>query len=321
MKGHTLAISPEKVRGFNYQPSYSSCSFEMWRDFRPEVIRRELRRGKELFPKINTVRLWLSWNAWCRNPQKFLADFGTALDFSRECGLKVIPAIFNRWHDSMVDCDGIYIDHFLPGASWLTLFGAPWREYVEQLASAFGESPDILVWDLCNEPFSYNGLTPLPEAIQKSEVDWLRDVAHTIRRFNVEQPIGISTICEEHDPLIADLVDLYLTHLYYIPHRMTLASYTDRILRLAVRSDKPTITTETCWGSLEDAGRVDIIRDTLSLLAGNRIGFLAHALWTSDTADLHGKNAGRVTPEIGDLSFIRADGSIRPGHDIFNSYC
>jgi len=316
----TLAIAPEKIRGFNYQPSYSSCTFEMWRDFRPDVIGRELRRGKELFPKINTVRLWLSWNAWCRGPEKFLTEFGTALELCRNCGLKVIPCIFNRWHDPMVDCDGIYFDHFLPGSSWLTKYGPPWKEYAEQLAATFGKSPDILLWDLCNEPFSYGQEMENRESIQNAETQWLRAVTDTVRCC-VEQPIGISTCGEGCDPLVADMVDLYLTHLYYMPHCMTPAGYAERIRKIAARQDKPTLTTETCWGSFDDAKRADIIRETLSVLTENRIGFLAHAMWTSDTADLHGKESGRTSPEVGDLSFIRRDGSIRPGHDIFNRYC
>lgn len=36
-----------EVRGFNYQPSYGSTSFENWINFDPEIIELELRRGKE----------------------------------------------------------------------------------------------------------------------------------------------------------------------------------------------------------------------------------------------------------------------------------
>lgn len=68
-----------EVRGFNYQPSYGSTSFENWINFDPEIIELELRRGKEFFPVMNTVRLWLSWAAFVRNPQKFMADFEKAL--------------------------------------------------------------------------------------------------------------------------------------------------------------------------------------------------------------------------------------------------
>jgi len=68
-----------EIRGFNYQPSYGSTSFENWINFDPEIIELELRRGKEFFPVMNTVRLWLSWAAFVRKPQKFNTDFEKAL--------------------------------------------------------------------------------------------------------------------------------------------------------------------------------------------------------------------------------------------------
>lgn len=45
------------VRGFNYQPGEGSTSLENWIHFDPAPWKRDLRRGKTYFPKMNTVRL------------------------------------------------------------------------------------------------------------------------------------------------------------------------------------------------------------------------------------------------------------------------
>jgi len=76
MSKRTLSIPAAEINGFNYQPGYSSCTFETWHCYDPAVFRRELSRGKELFPKMNAVRIWLSWNAWCRGPERFLGHVG-----------------------------------------------------------------------------------------------------------------------------------------------------------------------------------------------------------------------------------------------------
>ena len=55
-----LKIDPKTVRGFNYHPSYSTGALESWLLFDAEVWEKELRNGKEKFPKMNTVRIWLS---------------------------------------------------------------------------------------------------------------------------------------------------------------------------------------------------------------------------------------------------------------------
>jgi hypothetical protein len=63
----TLKIPAKDVKGFNYHPSYSTGSLEDWINFDAKVWENELKNGKEKFPKMNTVRIWLSWNAYCRN--------------------------------------------------------------------------------------------------------------------------------------------------------------------------------------------------------------------------------------------------------------
>ena len=68
----TLKIDSCEVKGFNYHPSYSTTSLVDWLLFDEEVWRRELTNGKEKFPKMNTVRLWLSWNAYCQMQNRFI---------------------------------------------------------------------------------------------------------------------------------------------------------------------------------------------------------------------------------------------------------
>lgn len=40
---------------------------------------------------MNTVRLWLSWNAFCRLGDRVIQRLGEAIDICRELDLYVIP--------------------------------------------------------------------------------------------------------------------------------------------------------------------------------------------------------------------------------------
>lgn len=81
-----------KIRGFNYQPSYASTSFESWMFFDPQIWELEFRRGKDYFPGINALRLWLDWAAYIRNPERFVQNFATAVELcDRICGAKALP--------------------------------------------------------------------------------------------------------------------------------------------------------------------------------------------------------------------------------------
>ena len=60
-----------EIKGFGYQPSYGSNGFEIWNYFNPEKIEIEIKRGREYFPNANMLRLWLSFDAFVKNPEKF----------------------------------------------------------------------------------------------------------------------------------------------------------------------------------------------------------------------------------------------------------
>ena len=81
----------------------------------------------------------------------------------------------------------------------------------------------------------------------------------------------------------------------------------------------PVVATETCWGSLDDAKRVEIIRYALGELKKSKVGWLAYLLHHSLIAEAHRGEFGPVG-EPGNLSFIEADGSLRAGHDVFNQF-
>ena len=93
----------------------------------------------------------------------------------------------------------------------------------------------------------------------------------------------------------------------------------DEFTRFAGQAGKPLLATETCWGSTDDAQRVEIIRFTLGHLKQRGIGWLVYILHHSLIADAHRVEFGHVG-EPGNLAFIEADGTLRPGHGIFNEF-
>ena len=315
-----MIIPATEVKGFNYHPSYSTGALEDWLLFDKEIWRKELSHGKKCFPKFNTVRLWLSWNAYCRLGDVFIEHLKEAIEICRDLSIYVIPCLFNRWHDPVIDCDGVYIDHFLPDSSWLHKFGDPFTKYIDDLAKNFKDEKQILVWDICNEPLAYNNDFPAKEIIMEYELKWLHRMAERLRAGGVTQPLGIGSTGEEPMGTFGDICDVYLTHLYY---RHNLERFDERVKRFAEEAslnNKEIVSTECCWGSLDDITRGNLIKGTLDTFKKYNIGYVAHALWTSGCADLHDPADGPVTEDIGNLAFILPDGKIRPYHEIINEY-
>jgi hypothetical protein len=92
----------------------------------------------------------------------------------------------------------------------------------------------------------------------------------------------------------------------------------DQYVELARENDKPVLVTEACWGANEDEERVRIIRGSLGMLKEHDRGWLVHILHHSLVSDAHRPEFGPV--DRPGFHFIEADGSLRPGHDVFNEF-
>ena len=314
------------VRGFNYQPSYGSTGYELWRRFDATVIARELGLGKRYFPGMNAIRLWLSWDAFLRDPAAFAAHFEQALALAAAQGLVVMPVLFNRWHDATLDYGGIYLDHFLPRVSWVQRQGQ-FQPFLDAIVGAHAADPRVLAWDLCNEPFSYSRPpAEIPELVQ-AEYAWLAGLYAACTTLGARAPITVG-IHPGHGRAgleqIAPISDILSIHPYWTADspRHEPARYEqllDDYVAVSTALGKPLLATETCWGALDDAQRVAIIRYTLGQLKQRGIGWLAYLLHHSLIADAHRPAFGPLSSP-GNLAFIEADGALRPGHAVFNEF-
>lgn len=320
MKGQQVDYS--KIRGFNYQPSWGSSGLEIWRNFDADRMDHELALGKMYFPGMNAIRLWLSYDAWMRNPMKFESAFEAALAITNRLSLGVMPVLFNRWHDEMLDYGGVYIEHFrCKGSRVLDNMAA----FTEAVVKAHAMDSRILAWDLCNEPFDYSP-NEFP-GIDKAEYDWLENAYSIAKRCGALAPITVGIHSGEGVHWmrqVEPISDVLGFHPYWAgdspPHdKHAYEKLLDEYVKFAAEAGKPLLATETCWGATDDAKRVEIIRYTLNGLKKRNIGWLVYLLHHSLIADAHRAEYGPLGSP-GNLSFIEADGSLRPGHGVFNEF-
>lgn len=321
-----------KIRGFNYQPSRGTTSLENWVYFDPELYELELRRGKEYFPGFNTVRYWLSWDAYVRDPKGFKEKFESSLVIAERLDLKVVACLFNRWHDTLgYDNGGVYLENIIFPKAW-AYYRSEFNQYVEDIVGAHVRDERILIWDICNEPFSYTApLDDESKSFLPREQEWLAESYALVKKHDASTPAGVSmhnAFGPKGLDLVRDISDILLIRPYFICTDETLH---DQALRAAHQKDlqdyadyakaagKQILVTEACWGALSDESRVEIVRFTLDTLKKHNLGFLAHALHYSRVADLHYAEDGFVGSP-GNLAFTNKDGTLRKGHQIFNDY-
>jgi hypothetical protein len=301
------------IRGFNYQPSWSSSGLVIWRQFKPELFHRELGQGEKYFPGINTIRLWLSFDAYAgadaAGQKAVAANFQTALQIADSYHLKVIPVLFNNWH-SVPDFGGIASEMI---QYWMndqdrnhTIPVHIFTSYLEAFAGVHAADNRILLWDLCNEPFN-SGVTPTLSV-------WLASLYRKCKELKVRAPISVGMAPSiDHLRLLDPISDVLTIHPYGNQ------KFLDAAVAYGEKVGKPVLATESCWGSLDDAERARIVNTELSQLRDRNVGFLAHVLHHSLVADCHRPKYGPVSG-AGYMAFIEEDGSLRPHHDIFNTF-
>ena len=299
-----------EIRGFNYQPSYEANGYSIWRQFRPEKFDKELGLGKKFFPNINTVRIWLSFDAFMVDPTVFADHFNTALKIANTHGLKVVPTLFNNWH-SVPGFGGIaeemlnywFVSYGKRGAASNYVF----RPYLEKIVGDHAKDNRILAWDLCNEPHN-NGNWQLT-------LEWLTHSYMICKNLGASQPVSTSVQGGIKQLIEVDAIsDLYLIHPYF-----SKSDILHETIDFARLHNKGVLATECCWGSLDDAERTQTVITECGNLADAGIGFLPHALHESLVADLHRAQFG-ILSSASSMHFIAMDGSLRPGHDVFNRF-
>lgn len=294
------------VRGFNYQPGYGrGHGIDVWCDFKPDIIERELSRGKELFPEMNAVRIWLSFDAFLAEPEKIPENFTKYIDIIGKVGLRVMPCIFNGWH-SIPDFGGMTPESVrytlrknIPGKIDYTL------RFVDALLDRHADDNRIFAWDLCNEPFQNGG--------EEDYLQWLKLLYEHIKERNEKTclTIGMNGGSGKMKQIEA-FCDLLSTHPYFGFKNSDLIDH-------ANNAGKPMIASEIGWGKLDDAERVELLHAELSSCIDRKVGFLIHALSYSRAADLHHPEDGPVGAP-GYMACVEKDGAIRPGHEMIRNY-
>lgn len=298
------------IRGFNYQPGYGATGYDIWSRYQPEKFDRELGLGKLYFPGINTVRYWLSFDAFSVDPKKFSESFESALAIADRHGLKVIPTLFNNWHS--VPAFGGIADEML--RYWFVNYGNRgeaanyvFRPYFEKIVGEHSKDERILIWDLCNEPHNGGDL--------KLIIEFLTHTYHYCKKSGATQPVSVSVqggLNQFRD--VEAISDLYLIHPYFAKSE----SLNEMVVH-AKKNKKGILAAECCWGSLDDSERAKMVESDCSKLALAGIGFMPHALHESYVGDLHRAQFGALS-SASSMHFIEMDGGLRAGHDVFNKF-
>ena len=252
------------LRGFSVVPSWGARIEEAWWSYDGSRFREEIALSRQVH--ANCIRLWIEFTAWMADPERVTASFLDAVKAIAEQGMKTMPCLFNRWHDSRWDYGGTYTE---------TLFRdwKPQLDYVRALVTPLVGDDRVLIWDLCNEPQAHDQSSE----VNKKEFTWLKCIAETVRGCGAKQPITIGTMNGKNIETYAPVVDVLCAHPY--PHtRGELEKLIIGYHAMQAANGKPLLVNECIPGSLSDATRAEVANYYTELLSAAGFGWMGWAL-------------------------------------------
>ena len=172
--------------GSNYTPAYCVNQVQMWHDFRPEVVDRELAAARKYFG-INTLRVYLHNINHEAEKDRFLANLDKFLEICQRHGIRPGLTFFDDCHRH----EGIELDK--PTEPVKGYHNGRWaacpqdrdrkpenlpklQAYVQDVIRAHARDPRVLWWEVFNEP---NMKSEFSVSLRRLGYDWAKQVEPT----------------------------------------------------------------------------------------------------------------------------------------------
>lgn len=176
------------VVGTNYVARHICTNF--WEDWRPEIIAVDLKRIAAA--GLNAVRVPIHWEYAEPKPGQFrpemFARFKAFLEMARERGLFVMPWFLVGVATQDYDVSWRNGESFF--SKRMTDCAA---RHLQEFVKQFKDSPNILCWDICDEPEWYSrypGAESLPYQTERFH-QWVARMYHAIKEADPQRAVTL----------------------------------------------------------------------------------------------------------------------------------
>ncbi|NOX97778.1 MAG: cellulase family glycosylhydrolase [Nitrospirae bacterium] len=258
----------QDVHGANYIPSYARNSIEIWENFNPEVIDRELGYAQSL--GLNSVRVWLDYRPYAHNPGLMLKRIEAFLCLCDKHKLTVILILFDSCGIEEKDLrekgENLHWKRWIKNPGYDYLFPEHWdrfKKYIKDIVGTFLNDHRVLAWDVMNEPWCQ--IKPDNDEQKRVIMRFVKHFAKQVRNLNPDAPITIGVTTLDRAEQVEDLIDLISFHSYDTePEKWELLL--KKANQYAKLKGKPILLTEwgyPAWGTEVSAGRLLTDKDQL----------------------------------------------------------
>ena len=191
-------------------PSYAGTDVVTWNEFDARVIDQELGYAESL--GINSVRIFLQYHVYEKDPERFLRNVETFLGLCEKHKIRAMLVPFDSCMGVAPSLESVEYWVASPGPHRTNPdFYAAGEKFIRDLADRFGKDRRVLMWDVMNEP-TVTLEAASPEG-RKRVWDFVRHFADYLRQCGVSQPLTAGVV-GNHNNEVIDHVDVLSIHAY-----------------------------------------------------------------------------------------------------------
>ncbi len=201
------------IRGANYVPSYARNDVQIWMDYDPDVIDRELGYAARL--KLNSVRIFLQYAVYEHDPKAFLDKFESFLSLCEKHGIQAMPVVFDSCFGKFPDLKTYRDTDWMANPGQNRIGKEHWaklEQYVQDVVGGHRDDKRILIWDVMNEPMITSWATKQEEREKiRTFLDHFLDV---VNRLDPNHPTTVGLSSSALLPYVIEKVDVLGFHDY-----------------------------------------------------------------------------------------------------------
>jgi len=235
------------VRGANYNPSYAANSVEVWKNYDPEIVARELSYAERL--ELNSVRVFLQYLVYEHQPEVFLKNVATFVDLCEKHHIRPMLVLFDSCFSVSPSMENGEIWVANPGPLRTNPDFYPQGEkYIKALVELFRDDPRVLMWDIMNEPT----VTYIAGTKEGRKLIWefVRHFCNYIHTIDKTHPITVGVAGTDTSE-VTEHIDVLSMH-SYDKDAEAFRKGIQHIREQAEKAGKPFLITECCapgWGN------------------------------------------------------------------------
>lgn len=262
-------VDYQKLRGFNYTQPDAANDRIFWAEYHHDIVDRDMGYAERLH--LNSARIFLSYDFYKENPDRFLANVKDFVQTAWKHGISTNPIIFMgfRFREDELPWSGFMLEAGLKPIYKTLEDPSCWyigEKYFDDLYEAIGHEEGLLFWDIANEPgYTDNFVTwyeeepsyvqdyqerPNMELLRyRQEKTWeiVRHFCRYVKSKDQEHDIGIGNIFifETEPSRTAELVDVIVFHDYF-PTRKRMRDALEYAKKIGEKYGKPVLDNEMC---------------------------------------------------------------------------